>query len=930
MSEKKSSKKTGDQPVGCCSCGSMDILTNAPIGIFTSTPDGSFLSVNPALSRMYGYETSDDLIRSITDFDKQLYANAAYRKEFKRLLKKHGELTNFEYQLVHRSGSVYWVSTNARAVRDSDGNITHYEGFTTDISERKNAEAKYQTLFREMLNAFSLNEVICNEAGEPVDYRFLDVNPAYESMTGMAADDIVGRTALEIFPATRKDSIALFGGVALTGISARFETYSGEVDRYLDVNVFRPAPNQFACQFIDITDRKKAEIRLARLNEALFQLGDDIDANIERLTMLCGDLMDATCAIYNRLDEGMLCSVGRWRTPPDYNPRDKPDGHLCYDVIKNAADGILLVHNLSQTRYAITDPNVLRFGLETYVGHPVYHRDTAIGSLCVVFQTNVAITQEDEKLLGILASALGVLEERREATIELKSSERRFLKVFNSSPAPQAISDTDTGKLIDVNKRWLEMLGYTKEAVIGRTTIELGMYIDPKERQRFSRKLKTQGFFRDEPVTYRASSGKHLKLLWSAEFITIDGKQVMLSMFYDETKRKQDEKEREKLQSQLNQAQKMESVGRLAGGVAHDFNNKLAIINGYAEMAMEMMDSSTPLREMIQEVHTAGKQSADIVRQLLAFARQQTISPVLLDLNDTIFSMLKMLQRLIGENIDLAWHPGRNLWPVKIDPSQVDQVMANLAANAQDAISDVGKLTIETKNTIVDEEYCKTLTEAIPGRYVMLAVSDDGHGIEKEVKDQLFEPFFTTKAIGKGTGLGLSTIYGILKQNKGFVSVYSEPGEGTTFKIYFPSHETKKPSLHSISESSEKMPTGTEIILVVEDEKAILEISRQMLERLGYTVHTAGTPSEALRFSRAHDGKIHLLITDVVMPGMNGRDLSLKLTQARLCLKTLYMSGYTADVIAHHGVLDEGVQFIQKPFSLKDLAVKVREVLKQD
>ncbi|MBM9538690.1 response regulator [Desulfobulbus alkaliphilus] len=397
----------------------------------------------------------------------------------------------------------------------------------------------------------------------------------------------------------------------------------------------------------------------------------------------------------------------------------------------------------------------------------------------------------------------------------------------------------------------------------------------------------------------------------------------------DITPVKEAEKQHKRLQEQLSQAQKMESVGRLAGGVAHDFNNKLAIINGYAEMTMETIDPSDPLHEMIQEILTAGRQSADIVRQLLAFARQQTVNPVELDLNDTIASMLKMLQRLIGENIDLAWHPGNNLCPVSIDPSQVDQIMANLAVNARDAIHDVGKLTIETKNTVVDEEYRKTNPDAMPGRYVMLAVSDDGHGIEKEVQERMFDPYFTTKEIGKGTGLGLSTIYGILKQNKGFVNVYSEPGEGTTFKLYFPCYETEKSSVHAAKEPSGEVPMGSETILLVEDEPAILKMGREMIRRLGYTVLTAENPNYALGIAREYEGTIHLLITDVVMPEMNGRDLSSQLTRIHPDLKTLYMSGYTADVIGHHGVLDEGVQFIQKPFSLKDLAVKVREAIKQ-
>ena len=392
---------------------------------------------------------------------------------------------------------------------------------------------------------------------------------------------------------------------------------------------------------------------------------------------------------------------------------------------------------------------------------------------------------------------------------------------------------------------------------------------------------------------------------------------------------KQNEKKREQLQEQLNQAQKMESVGRLAGGIAHDFNNKIAIINGYAEMAINMIAPSSPLRETIEAIHTAGNQSADIVRQLLAFARKQTIKPMELDLNDSLSGMVKMLQRLIGENISLTWSPGNNLWPVKIDPSQLDQIMVNLAANARDAISDVGKLTIETKNVVLDEEYCRTHPECMPGQYVMLAVSDNGCGMEKDVQDHLFEPFFTTKEIGRGTGLGLSTVYGIARQNKGFINVYSEPGKGTTFTIYLPRHDIQEAPTGNIGGGREQLSTSSGCILLVEDEAAILQMAKIMLEKLGYTVLTAARPELAIKVAEEYDGKIDLLMTDVIMPEMNGKDLALRLLAGNPHLKILFMSGYTADVIAHHGILEEGVKFIQKPFLMKDMAAKVREAIDQ-
>jgi len=318
--------------------------------------------------------------------------------------------------------------------------------------------------------------------------------------------------------------------------------------------------------------------------------------------------------------------------------------------------------------------------------------------------------------------------------------------------------------------------------------------------------------------------------------------------------------------------------------------------------------------------------STNITRQLLAFARQQTIAPKVLDLNDTVESMLKMLRRLIGEDIDLAWLPETDLWPVKIDPSQVDQILANLCVNARDAIAGVGKVTIETENTSFDEAYCADHAGFAPGEYVLLAVSDDGIGIAPEILDKIFEPFFTTKGIGKGTGLGLSTVYGIVKQNNGFINVYSEPKQGTTIKIYLARHTGQ--TVEEYHESAVEIPLSRgETVLYVEDEGSILKLAERILTSLGYTVLTATAPGEAMRLAKEHADKIHLLITDVIMPEMNGRELSEQLRLLYPNLKILFTSGYTANVIVHRGILEEDVCFIPKPFSKKDLAVKIREAL---
>lgn len=380
------------------------------------------------------------------------------------------------------------------------------------------------------------------------------------------------------------------------------------------------------------------------------------------------------------------------------------------------------------------------------------------------------------------------------------------------------------------------------------------------------------------------------------------------------------------LEEELRQAQKMESIGRLAGGVAHDFNNMLGVILGYSEMAMEKISTSDSLYNDLVEIRSAAKRSADIARQLLTFARKQAITPKILDLNDTVESMLKMLRRLIGEDIHLAWLPVMNAGLVNMDPSQIDQILANICINARDAITGIGKITIETDSVYLDETGCEGYSDLLPGDYVKLMISDDGCGMSKEVQKNLFEPFFTTKEPGKGTGLGLATVYGIVRQNKGMINVVSEPGKGSCFTIYLPRvlGDTDQENQYNTG-LSEKNRSVT--VLLVEDSSTLLNMTAKMLQHLGHIVLTATTPAEALRVAKEHNDAIHLLLTDVIMPEMNGRDLSKTLSVIYPTLRTIFMSGYTADIIAPHGVLEKGINFIQKPFSLKDLSNKIKETI---
>ncbi len=391
---------------------------------------------------------------------------------------------------------------------------------------------------------------------------------------------------------------------------------------------------------------------------------------------------------------------------------------------------------------------------------------------------------------------------------------------------------------------------------------------------------------------------------------------------------KRDVTESLRLAAQFQKAQKMEYVSELAGSVAHDFNNMIGVIMGYTELVLNKIEpAAQPERAYLEEILKATKRSIDIIQKLLAFARRQSITPRVIDLNEIVDNMLRMLRRLIGEDIDLEWIPEANLWRINIDPAQVDQILANLLINARDAIAGVGKITIETSKITLDETYCANHAGFTPGEFVMLAISDDGCGMDKESLKKVFEPFFTTKGERQGIGLGLATVYGIVKQNNGFINVYSEPGEGTTFKIYLPRHAADEAVDTLKGPAVETLQSRGETVLVAEDEILILQLTGKVLEELGYTVLLANTPGKAIRLAKEHTGEIHLIVVDVIMPEMNGRDLVKQIQSIYPNLKVLFMSGYTASVIARRGLLDEPTLFLQKPFSKKELAEKARMAL---
>jgi PAS domain S-box-containing protein len=471
----------------------------------------------------------------------------------------------------------------------------------------------------------------------------------------------------------------------------------------------------------------------------------------------------------------------------------------------------------------------------------------------------------------------------------------------------------------------VDMLGYLRQELVGKTLLDIPAFEDGEAWKAIGEKLRNEDYVRhaDLPVRVRSGQVTHVELVGAAYMV--EGRRVIQCSLRDIADRKRAEEEKARLEAQLRQAQKMEAVGQLAGGVAHDFNNLLFVINGRAELAMNGLKADDPLRTQLKLIHETGGRAANLTRQLLAFSRRQALQPQILNLNTVVTDMSKMLFRLIREDITMKMVLCPTLRATKADPGQVEQVLMNLAVNARDAMPRNGTLTIETANVELDETYCRTHAEAKPGHYVMLAVSDTGCGMDEHVKARIFEPFFTTKEQGQGTGLGLATVYGIVKQSDGQIEVYSEVGKGTTLKIYLPeTAETPARDAHMIKTIE---PRGTETILLVEDEEDVRTLAAEILASKGYDVLLAGDGVEALSVCTKRKGKIDLIITDVVMPKMNGPEMAEKALGLRPGIRVLFMSGYTDGAIGSNGVLSSGTNYLQKPFTPSSLARKVREVL---
>jgi two-component system, cell cycle sensor histidine kinase and response regulator CckA len=816
----------------------------------------------------------------------------------KAYLAGQSEVFDIEFRFKCKDGSWMWIQGRGKIVeRDKNGYPLRLIGTHTDITERKRAEEQLRKGEERFLLAMrASNDGLFDWNLETNEIYY---SPAWKNMLGYEDHELPNDFSVwenTIDPEDAKKSWALHQKLITKQIDRFVIEFKMKHKDGHWVDILSRAEAIFndsgkAVRMIgthtDITERKRAE-------EALLESEKQISSIFRSAPVGIGSVVNRVLSKVN----SRLCEM------------------TGYDEAE-------LIGQSARMLYPC-DEEFEFVGREKYVQIAEHGTGTVEtrwqkrdGTIINVLLSSTPVDMQNQ-IKGVTFTALDITE-RKQAENNLRIAHERMLTILDGMDSSVYVADMDTYEILFMNQKMITDFGGNKTgdlcySAFRKNSKPCDCCTNDQLVDKDGNSAGACVWHDNNPGSGKSFINHDRAIQWN------DGRLVRMQSATDITDLK-------RMEAQLQQAQKMESVGRLAGGVAHDFNNMLGVILGHAELALLKIGPDEPLQGNLQEIKKAAERSAALTSQLLAFARKQTVAPKVVDLNETVESALKMLRRLIGENIDLAWLPGRNLEPIFIDSSQVDQILTNLCINARDAIVGTGKVTIETDNVVLDEEYCARHAGFLPGEYVMLAVSDNGCGMDTETISHIFEPFFTTKEMGKGTGLGLAMVYGAVKQNKGFINVYSELGHGTTLKIYLPRHTAKVVSRPEPGQV--RAPTaGGEAILLVEDEPAILKMTTQMLQEMGYVVVTAGTPGEAIRLAREYQGEIDLLITDVVMPEMNGRDLARNIISIYPGLKRLFMSGYTANVIAHHGVLDEGVHFIQKPFSMSDLRRKLREALK--
>jgi len=907
------------------------------------SPKEGYTYINPAVQRILGY-TPKEVMEDPDIGSKTIHPNSS-------LLLKKIESGNVDedkehiFQIYSKKGDLLQIATRYTLLRNEKGVLTVIEGISRDITQQKQAEKalresemKYRAIFNSITSPMHVLDA---------DFRITMANKKLLEMENKTEEEIIGKLCYEILKGKKERcELCAVQKAIKTGKPATME------DKYFLANGSLGYFNFFAYPIFDengelveivktttdITEIKKAE-RLLRFQRNIAQAQfdwQDMPRIFNKILATIMELKEVDCGGIYLVDKnsGALDLAAQINLP---QPFIKSASRFEAD---SPQAGLVMEGKPIHRRYDDVLPgekDSIRNGegLRSVAIIPIKHEGRVIAAINIASHTQNEIPEDVRFFLETASAQIGAIITKIKLQQSLRESEEQYrLLAENASDNIWVLRLADL-RFTYISPSVTKIFGYTPEESMA---MELDEHMPPDALEKMSINLAQELENENKPGVdknrYRTFEiEQYIKgggTIWTeitTSFIRDDhGKpESILGITRDISKRKKAEEEKAKLEDQLRHVHKMEAIGRLAGGVAHDFNNILTGITGYTEMVQSSLDHSDPIYIDLEEVRKAAERAAGLTNQLLAFSRKQIIDPKVIAPNDILDNSQRMISRIIGEDIDFLFMPGKELWRIKADPSQLDQIFVNLAVNARDAMPGGGKLTVETQNIIIDEQYSKSHAGIKAGGFVMLAVTDTGCGMDAEILEHIFEPFYSTKDKEKGTGLGLATVYGIIKQNKGFINVYSEPERGTTFKIYFPAvmEEAERISPRSMT----VYLTGTETVLLVEDEQMVRKLAKKVLTQHGYKIIDRNSAEEAFPYCENLDRHIDLLLTDVIMPGMNGRDLYVKLKEKRPDLKALFMSGYTENVIAHHGVLEKGTEFIQKPFTIEALARKVRKVL---
>jgi PAS domain S-box-containing protein len=914
------------------------ILATSPVGIVL-TRDKRIKWANGAWAQMFGFASEREYLDQPTSV---MHSSQESYENVRNILYEHvksGQVAQADAHGRRKNGEILETFIRSSLLDPSDpskGTIS----VITDISERKKAEEsmreseeRYRSLFENMIEGFSYCKMLF-ENGQPHDFIYLAVNDAFEKQTGLK--DVAGKMVSEVIPGIRQtdpDLFKIYGRVAMTGQPESFEMFVEALQMWFWVSAYSPKSEHFVAVFDVITDRKRAEEQVQRqggllsavnlvLREALEA---ETDADIARTCLRMAEkIAGSRFGFIGEVNQsGRLDTIAM--SDPGWSGCRIPKTNVPLVINDMEIRGIWASVLKSDQSHIINDPisHPDSIGvpdghppLVSFMGVPLRRLGKAFGVIALANKEG-GYCSHDVADVEALSSAFVEALDRKRAESALHKSEEKYRSLFEESIDGICITSRN-GTLIDANRSFLELFGYTREESLGKSVLEL--YANPADRTPFMVHIEREGSAMHYPLKLRKKDGTQIECSLSAT-IRRDADGTILGyrgIIRDITAQ-------ENLQKQLLQAQKMEAVGTLAGGVAHDFNNILQVALGYSELLAG--DEGLPRRHRgdLQKIYEAARRGADLVQRLLTFSRKTEIKPQPLDLNRRINEIRKMIERTIPKMIDIQLFLAEDLATINADPTQLDQVLMNLAVNARDAMPEGGKLVVETANIFVDEEYSRRHLDAKSGDHVLLTITDTGAGMDKETLEHIFEPFFTTKESGQGTGLGLATVLGIVQQHEGFIRCYSEPGHGTTFKIYFPSLVSEEESKETVIRTIPR--GGSETILLVDDEEHIAELGKRILEKAGYTVLTAKDGRQALDLYTAHRDKISLVILDLIMPKMGGKQCLRELAKTNPSIKVIIASGYSANGHTKNALESGAKGFVNKPYDIRQVLEVVRGVL---